>query len=1523
MSDEPIDQESLNEAVAARMAAMDEGLDTPARDWEKLTSALSGATRQGPQRSDVENADVGDAQGKATEKVLMVDPNTGQIMDRGMMSTSNLQRARIGRKEGEPFLMSLPQVSTQEEMDALTPEQRKMVEAWVSLEKADAKEAARMEAEPLSLPAGMGMDLLAAVPGAAPLTSMLLSDDATYGGYDLDVTNLQLSYQAYEDEYPIISALTYGAGQFGPALFTGGAKAASVVLRGGIKKVADEAAAGAVTQSMLTTNKLAELRKAAPYFLGVGPEIAAERALKGMIPTAVAESAPILTRSAVGAVAGGLGAMRENMTISAMRDHTELSVENVLANGVVGGVFGVLGENAATMLSNRFNRKNAEYIADHNNGVMAALFKDLNLEANDHAFLEYMSNPDNMGELFERMEDLMRVTDEEVAQVPFGTKMLNVVRSLMSGFSVRPGVLNRMSTEKFRAGLQFANENLGKGESPVMAALADALENLRSGQGMLRRVDELATGQASLTPEAEAKMAQVTDADGNETGRVMTPEERQARLLDDEQGVSVQTRVGSNEEQLVNTNYRGVMLQLASELDGGIVPGDTHGLQPKQVADMTQFIFGVPLGVRRMRVGVEQLADGTARLDSEWQWARVNPGDAAEGVEAGVAPLGGEPPIKPPDYDSWEVMSVSEDLEKHLTEIDAGKLTLEPERPAKLTTEDVLGQTEGETADLLAAIDILENSYKLKEVMAPEKTVTPGKPSKPVPFEGRDKARGNLVALADGQARGEPASNLKGVTGKLVKEAQGGQIASSGGYWLKRFDAAGSPEEFAPLADAFKAWNEARGDLGKLVNQGGDLRDAKTKALDRSTQSTARWKVSLENLGKAEAALQEALSKYDMAFPGMTPPAPAAKSLEAPAVLAKLRKAVEGGFTGDYKKIVTADVAGSLEDLLTTPLRGADAGAARNIAEAQDLLNDALREYGLALQRVNPALLPEVLVAKAGFGGKDPTFLSAYKELRDLAKTDQLTAGRQFNVLQNAKKRIYQMTKDDKTFGRFMTPGLTALQQLKGLTENTQLWGNDWGLGQAQINQAWSSLIDDSVALDRLLREYGSADTAPIDLLKQKLFGQSGELPNTRFPRVLMKMIADISQLRQGARSHGIGDDAIYRALAGEDGRRVTSAQAAIQGEKRFQNYQLLLENAIQLQNALQSTAELSQAFGEQWRNAGLVRNGAPGWVRLPAMWGEPTNIVNRGARYLDGIAQQYVMRPISAESYLAHIRGAIMANRTKEVKRVGAFKRFVRKVGGGENVRHRSMQTALKNSLPIGFAKFWVGSDEEVEEVYVEMKKRVDFALEGTAGEGATIANGMSVQGLDALAENFAAPFLTTPFAQAGNVATRSLVTAIMDMVDRMPGMKIPGLPSSQQPNPHPSEMRSWLKLFAAISEGPSICLPLMEAGMLDPDVAQFTAQHFPLLTGQLMGAFSEEIQSGKFPYDLLLQFENWTGRSLTPTATPSAILAFQQANQGANTPAAAAATGMQRRGQVRMAGLSATDNELRQRRHERQGRA
>ena len=162
MSDEPIDQESLNEAVAARMAAMDEGLDTPARDWDKLTSALSGATRQGPQRSDVENAAVGDAQGKATERVLMVDPNTGQIIDRGMMSTSNLQRARIGRKEGEPFLMSLPQVSTQEEMDALTPEQRKMVEAWVSLEKADAKEAARMEAEPLSLPAGMGMDLLAA-----------------------------------------------------------------------------------------------------------------------------------------------------------------------------------------------------------------------------------------------------------------------------------------------------------------------------------------------------------------------------------------------------------------------------------------------------------------------------------------------------------------------------------------------------------------------------------------------------------------------------------------------------------------------------------------------------------------------------------------------------------------------------------------------------------------------------------------------------------------------------------------------------------------------------------------------------------------------------------------------------------------------------------------------------------------------------------------------------------------------------------------------------------------------------------------------------------------------------------------------------------------------------------------------------------------------------------------------------------------------------------------------------------------
>ncbi len=239
--------------------------------------------------------------------------------------------------------------------------------------------------------------------------------------------------------------------------------------------------------------------------------------------------------------------------------------------------------------------------------------------------------------------------------------------------------------------------------------------------------------------------------------------------------------------------------------------------------------------------------------------------------------------------------------------------------------------------------------------------------------------------------------------------------------------------------------------------------------------------------------------------------------------------------------------------------------------------------------------------------------------------------------------------------------------------------------------------------------------------------------------------------------------------------------------------------------------------------------------------------------------------------------------------------------------------------------AKFWVGSDGEGEEVYVEMKRRVDFALEGTSGEGATIANGMSVQGLDALAENFAAPFLTTPFAKAGNVATHSLVTAIMDMVDRMPGMKIPGLPSSQQPNPHPSEMRSWLKLFAAISEGPSICLPLMEAGMLDPDVAQFTAQHFPLLTGQLMGAFSEEIQSGKFPYDLLLQFENWTGRSLTPTATPSAILAFQQANQGANTPASAAATGLPSRGRQRMsgfAGLSATGAEHQQQRQSKHTR-
>jgi len=1551
MSDE---QDDFSAAVAESLRVM-ESYNRGEGHWKDLIQTFSGPTRQGPDTSDSQHANTSDYLGARNRRIIALDAN-GQMADRFLVNDAQLGQLLSTQERTGNRYIEVPSVGPDD--GTLTDEQRALVSIWDEAERKDYAEAARANAY-MGVGTGLALDVLSAVPFAGPAAIQMFGDEVVIDGVRTGVNDLAAGYAYHERERETLSDLTYlGTNVLAGVLTLGTGTAAKVGLAA-TEEVAKRgmlATAGHAMRGIISSRTAADLRKYAPMLVGGGMDVAMDRGLKvalGKMGT-LSERGAALT---AGAGAGAFGAMRDYMTDVMMDEQRELSVEGFVGNGMIGGVFGVAGESAASWISKKNTMRNARKLAESNNSVMGALYQTLKLDEQKGSLVDFLQNPDNVPIAYEAMNKLMRTTDEDVAKLSWGTKLLNTLRWVGSGGAVSRQTLARMSTPKFRAGLEYAHKYLGKGDSEIFQAMTRATLLLSDGAENIRRLDEFATGSRALNPDVQQGMSEVTAGGmgpGTEAPLVpggMSPEQRTDALL--KPGGDIEMSISPAGNQIPDnnpSNLRGLMTSLAQDLSAQVSPGGPYEMSPRKVAELTRKLFGIELGVRRVKVGVEQVGDRAA-TKTEWAWLRS--------VDGKIPPLRSTITAISEDQEAaarglGDIVSIELDLERHLGEIDEGAVQISPEGVTPPTKEQFLADLDLESADLLKALGNVAEQFEQGAVLVPgttTRTATP--PGRVVKGDFQQKIeRGQALLEAMEEFRVTNKGAPKKVLSQLRKLAGAGNEQASANKFIKAWNEAGKPPQGRMAFEAYAKVVAAKENLdrlvkptdGELIHKSGNKRGQ----LMTAPQDQDKWMAAVKQLNEAEAALLTHLDTQG-SFPSLPVPEPPAKSAKTPAWFKAVAAAVE---SGDAKKIIDAFEKEEVLDFLTKGVKAADRESEEIIDSYVADLAAALGRYAEHAGKVDGEAFPAAFIKKMNFAEADSTLMGGYQMLRQLAREggDTFTAGRQFNVLQNMKKGLNKQTKKEDTLAQFYGPGVTALKRLLALTESPQLWGADWALGQQMINRGYNGLIADAAELKQFFEPgmsgaYADAGVAPIEAMKAHLYGKTNAVPNQNFPRALTKMISNLSMMLGGGKLQGIDRRVMLRELAGNiDGgtlkrlrRRGAPGEDAERGfegiditpeelgQKALDDFDLLLANAVQLQNALQSSAELAQAFGDQWRNAGLMRNGAPGWIRMPSVVAgtNPEGILNRGVRYMDGVVQQYVIRPVSSENFLTSMRASVLSEQGTTVQRMGKFRQYLRDVTGGGSIKQRASATILKSSLPIMWAKLWVGSDEEVDEMYATLDARMRQAYDGTEGTPSQVADGLPTQSLQTFAEQMGGPFLSTQYADAGNLAVQKFVSIQMDLADRQPRMPLEGVPASQQPPPHPSQKRAWLKLVAAASEGPSIVLPLMEAGMLDPELAQFVGQHFPRKTGQIVAAFAEEIQSGKFPWDVLLQFENLTGSPLTPNSTPAAILASQQANQGANTPAAAAATGLQRRGQVRMAGLAATDNELRQRRHERQGRA
>ncbi len=1578
------DDKDFNERIAERRRML-EGLTEGSDSWHSLTDFMSGGMRQVPDQGPDRNAATSNGLGGSrTNRVVQFD-SENNVVARMVVSDSQMESLATNAGNNAEYSYRLaPNPQSQDELDALTAQERAMWDWWNAAARKERREQAYDEAEPMGTLAGMGMDILSAVPGAATAVEKLFGEEIKIDGKSTGVTDIGAAYAGHEEQSPWTSNTTYFAANVIPAVLTGGLSTSATAARLGVAGIRStgkevlEQTGRQMGNKLMSTASLAALRKLTPYMMGGGVDIAVGKGIQRGLLAAGMSARPNLARRLAEGGAGTFGAIRDHMTDVMLDERKDFSAETIVTAGVVGGVLGIGGDYVSGWVGGRITRNGVEALAKRDKALAGILWGDLETQADLHKFNDFLSDKNNVDEVFDKITDLLKVgTDEEIAKLPFAVKMMNVIRWGASGGAADLRTFNRLATPSFQRGLEFAHTHLGKGDSEVFMDMGRVVGALMDGGQNLRRLEDIATGSRALAPEAQQSMDQVTPLSaapgaGEAPSVRITPDERIDLLIGKKARIpftvtnqqtkttvvenGVPTEVGS--PMVVPNSLRETMFSYTRAMDRQMKPqaagpgkadleavpavGGSSREEAQLMAQNIESLFGVPVGMRQIEVVVPDGAGG-ATTKTEWTYARFDPV-----TQEPIVPLGSKVTAEIADSPAWkdgQILGATHELTRVLGQLDAGESIVIREAGEKaVTNADRAAQLTQEVDDLSAAVREAISDFDQGKVVIPGAAST----RDPKTFKSlaqriakRTKEAEGLLKIARSnlqlQAKGGESAKLAAL-GKslLAKQARGGQVAKSAMAFRRALKEQGreADPEYADLLKTLDEWEKAAADLDGMVGEKGTWLKP-NGALDKSVDATQSWVPVLERLRTAELKLGEALQSSEGAFPSIAYAGrAAAPSKGPPPFLDTLAKKLKGDKPADLAKWLLGKKGKDLRAYLDDTLEAAEGAEAGSLAYTQAGLARSLVAYLRGWEQVTGEAIPEL---KGVFGRMvnrqgEATFTSAYKDLLTLRQNGGGRSGQAWNVLQNVKKNINAQTKDRKTLAFTYDAGMESLDRLRSLTESEHLWGQ-FGLGQAQLNAGLNGLITAAGDLKTYLGKYATSASleggavsgaSPMEQMKAAMFGKQNQLPDGQLPRMLAQNMQLLATIMSGARRQGVSDEAMYQALGGfrpafRDGP--TNLQAAARGRELNLAFPRILGDAVEIQNALQAQGEMARFFSEQWQRAGLVRNGGPGWVGVAPQWaGGNRTPLNRIVHTVDGIIQQYMIRPISAEAFLASVRSGISRQRTKQTTRMGAFKRFLKRT---KPARRATVNDVLTRALPVYWAKCWVGSDAEIDKMYETTSARLHDAFEGTSGAGARIADGMPVDRMANMAETVIRPFYGTDYVPAGQAFADKLSGVMMGIVDLLPEMSIPGLPAGQQPPPHPMDKRKFMQLFAAANEGASIMLPLMEAGMLDPDLAQFCQQHFPIEVGMIVSEFATELQNNETDYDVLLGFETMLGVPLTPTATPAAILASQQANQGANTPASAAATGMQRRGQVRMAGLSATDNELRQRRHERQGRA
>jgi len=919
MSDE---QDDFSAAVAESLRVM-ESYNRGEGHWKDLIQTFSGPTRQGPDTSDSQHANTSDYLGARNRRIIALDAN-GQMADRFLVNDAQLGQLLSTQERTGNRYIEVPSVGPDD--GTLTDEQRALVSIWDEAERKDYAEAARANAY-MGVGTGLALDVLSAVPFAGPAAIQMFGDEVVIDGVRTGVNDLAAGYAYHERERETLSDLTYlGTNVLAGVLTLGTGTAAKVGLAA-TEEVAKRgmlATAGHAMRGIISSRTAADLRKYAPMLVGGGMDVAMDRGLKvalGKMGT-LSERGAALT---AGAGAGAFGAMRDYMTDVMMDEQRELSVEGFVGNGMIGGVFGVAGESAASWISKKNTMRNARKLAESNNSIQGALYQTLKLDEQKGSLVDFLQNPDNVPIAYEAMNKLMRTTDEDVANLSWGTKLLNTLRWVGSGGAVSRQTLARMSTPKFRAGLEYAHKYLGKGDSEIFQAMTRATLLLSDGAENIRRLDEFATGSRALNPDVQKGMSEVTAGGmgpGTEAPLVaggMSPTQRTDALL--KPGGDIEMSVSPAGNQIPDnnpSNLRGLMTSLAQDLSAQIAPGGAYKMNPDDVAKLTKKLFGIELGVRRVKYGVEQAADG-APLTDQWAFARVDAEGNIPPLKSVITTLS-----ESADPAAFErsIVSVEADLERHLAEIDRGVLQVQEEAVAPATKEDFLAALGEESSDLLKALGNVSQLFDEGAVLVPGRTAGAARPpSLPIKEKVDEKlGRANRLLKAIDDGTDLPENPLEALR-KLSSEGSEHTTAKS---FIKAWEKAGKPRQGSMAVEAYAKVVAAKENIRGLVKQkeGSLLHTSGNKVgqLLTTPQAQQQWVAALRQLKEAEENLLKHLDTQG-SFPSLPLPEPPAAAAKLPKWFKPLAAAVE---SGDAAKIRKAFDNEAVLDFLTRGVKAAD-----------------------------------------------------------------------------------------------------------------------------------------------------------------------------------------------------------------------------------------------------------------------------------------------------------------------------------------------------------------------------------------------------------------------------------------------------------------------------------------------------------------------------------------------------------------------------------------------------------------------